>query len=79
MNRFPQPLTFAHDPVQYGLQLCDTDLHVLLAQTNVSYIKCKSTDAVHLSSESQLPILQVCVCVCVCVRSPVLPAVWRDF
>ena len=25
-------LTFADDPVQYGFQLCDTDLHVLLAQ-----------------------------------------------
>lgn len=29
------PLTFADDPVQYGLQLCDADLHVLLAQTHV--------------------------------------------
>lgn len=29
-SRWP---TFADDPVQDGLQLCDTDLHVLLAQT----------------------------------------------
>lgn len=27
-------LTFADDPVQNGLQLCDADLHVLLAQTD---------------------------------------------